>query len=324
MLSGNDIPIIPAYTISNTSFHEVNLPNDLTALAAEALVSAKNDFPVAFTVPPLAFDILVKGCAPEESLILLANATTRSIDVNPHAQVNARAGGVVRHLSDTLINTCPESEKSPLDSLLSNYMDGKDTVVYVRGATSPSSETPDWIVQFMKDIIIPVPFPGHAFDDLIKKFELANVHFNLPDPFASPSSPTSKPRLSATVKALVGLPDEINFPLGVTRVRADASVYYKKNKLGDLDLHRWQKANSTEVAAEGNLPAGLEVQSIVKNAPLNITDDNVFADVIQALVFGGKSLELGVKAQVDVETKTALGQFVIRDLPAEGKVFVKR
>ena len=323
-LSGSDIPIIPTYTISNTTFHEVKLPNDLTGLAAEAIVSAKNDFPVAFTVPPLAFDILVKGCAPKETLILLANATTQSINVNPHAQVNARAGGVVQHLSDTLINACPESAKSPLDSLLANYMNGEDTIVYIRGASSPSSETPQWIVQFMKDVIIPVPFPSHTFDDLIKTFSLSNVRFNLPDPFASPGSPKSKPRLSATVKALVGVPDEIDFPIGVTRVRADASVFYEKKKLGDLDLHRWQKANSTKVEAEGDIPAGLEVQSIVKNAPLNITDDDVFAHVVQALIFGGKSLELAVKAQVDVETKTALGQFVIRDLPAEGKVFVKR
>ena len=230
----------------------------------------------------------------------------------------------MQHLSDTLINACPESEKSPLDSLLAKYINGEDTTVFIRGAASPSAETPKWILQFMKDIVVPVPFPGHAIDDLIKTFTLADVHFNLPDPFAAPSSPDSKPRLSAVVKALVGLPDEIDFPLGVTRVRADASVYYQDKKLGDLDLHRWQKANSTKVDTEGDLPAGLEVQSVVKNAPLNITDNDVFADVVQALVFGGKSLELGVKAKVDVETTTALGQIVIRDLPAEGKVFVKR
>ena len=267
---------------------------------------------------------MVKGCAPKETLIVLANATTRSIHVKPHAEVEAHTKGIVQQLPDTLINACPESEKSPLDTLLATYMDGQDTTVFVKGATHPASDTPEWIVEFMKDIVVPVPFPGHTFHDLIKNFSLADVHFDLPNPLASPGSPMSRPRLSATVKALVSLPNEIDFPLGVTRVRADASVYYKKEKLGDLDLHRWQKAQSHKVAAKGDLPAGLEVQSIVNKAPLNITDDDVFADVVQALVFGGKRLELGVKAQVDVETKTALGQFVIRNLPAEGKVFVNR
>ena len=293
-------------------------------MAAEAIISAQNDFPVAFTVPPLAFDILVKGCAPKETLVLLANATTQSIDVRPQAIVKAHANGIVQQLPDTLINACPGSKKSPLDSLLARYMNGDDSTVYVKGAASPASGTPDWIVEIMKDIIVPVPFPGHTFDDLIKDFALTDVHIDLPDPFASSSSPRSKPRLSATVKALVGLPNEIDFPLGVTRVRADAKVYYKEKKLGDLDLHRWQNANSTKVDAEGDLPAGLEVQSVVKKAPLDITDDAVFTEVVQALIFGGKRLELGVKAQVDVETKTALGQFVIRDLPAEGQVFVNR
>ena len=46
--------------------------------------------------------------------------------------------------------------------------------------------------------------------------------------------------------------------------------------------------------------------------------------MIQALVFGGKGIVLGIKADVDVETETALGKFVVRAIPAEGKVFVKR
>ena len=66
------------------------------------------------------------------------------------------------------------------------------------------------------------------------------------------------------------------------------------------------------------------MDSIVKNAPLNITDDDVFAEVLEALLFGTENVALGVKAQVDVETESALGRFVVRDIPAEGKFYAKR
>ncbi|KAG7004630.1 acetolactate synthase small subunit [Physcia stellaris] len=194
-----------------------------------------------------------------------------------------------------------------MDLLLGNYTSSEETTVY----------TP----KLMEGVVVPPPFPGHTFDDLIRNFFLADVHFGLPSPFAEPDSPEAQPRISAVVKALVGLPKEMNFPIGVGRVRANADVFYKKRKLGDLDLSKWQAANSTLVEAHGEVPNGLAVQSVVEDAPLQITDDDVFADLVEALIFGGRHLVLGVKAKVDVETEVALGKFVIRDIPAEGKAF---
>lgn len=107
-------------------------------------------------------------------------------------------------------------------------------------------------------------------------------------------------------------------------MRADSDVYYKEKKLGELDLSTWQHANSTRTVLPNEDQEGLLVQSIVKDAPLDITDDDAFADMVQALVFRTNPVVLGVKAKVDVETKTVLGKFVVRDIPAKGKVFVKR
>jgi hypothetical protein len=117
----------------------------------------------------------------------------------------------------------------------------------------------------------------------------------------------------------------MNFNISVGRVRADADVFYKGKKLGKLDLHKWQKANSTRLAPESDDDGpSLLVQSNINDAPLDITDDDVFTDVVQALLFGSKSVFLSIKALVDVETETALGAFAIRKIPAEGQVPVKR
>lgn len=244
--------------------------------------------------------------------------------MQPKERVLVNVDGLVRQLPDTLTTTCPNSDSSPLDLLLGDYIHGMETTIYVRGSDPPSSETPPWITDLIKSVVVPVPFPGHSFDNLIKKFTLADVRFGLPDPLAEPDTPDTQPRLSATVKALVGLPKEMNFPIDVARVRANADVFYRGKQLGHLDLHRWQQANSTRLEAHAEEPATLAVESHVKDAPLQITDNDVFTDLIQALVFGGKGVVLGIKADVDVGTETALGKFVIREVPAEGKVFVKR
>lgn len=293
-------------------------------MAADVSLALTNEYPVKFMVPSLGFDILVQGCSPDQPYLRLADATTQEIQVQPKKDVEVHVSGFLQKLPETLLAMCPLTQKSPLDALLGEYIRGDETTVYVRGSSSSSGNAPDWVTALIQSITVPVPFPGKSFDNLIRNFSLADVHFALPDPFAAPDAPEASPRISATVKALVGLPQEMNFPIDVSRVRADADVYYHKKKLGRLDLNKWQKAKTTRIEAHGDIEAGLAVESVVKNAPLNITDDEVFTDVVEALIFGGKPVVLGVKADVDVETETALGKFVVREIPAEGKIFVKR
>ncbi|KAI4115469.1 MAG: hypothetical protein LQ345_003927 [Seirophora villosa] len=322
MFKANQIPVVPKYKIGHLGFSEGER-DGAKGMLANVSLTLKNDYPVDFEIPRFRFDILVPGCLADAGYLALAEATTAETQVSPKSDVDVNVSGFVRELPETLIAACPDTQTSPIDRLLGSYVEGKETLIYVRGSSSPSSGTPRWIIDFMKDVVVPVPFLGHEFKDLIRNFTLADVHFGLPDPFASPDSPQSNPRISAVVKALINLPEEIQFPIDVARVRADADVYYEGRKLGELDLHKWQHANSTRMSIPDEDQEGLLVQSIVKEAPLNITDDDVFADVIQALVFGGTPVVLGVQAQVDVESSTVLGTFVVRDIPAQGKVFVK-
>ena len=321
---GQDLPTMPKYNITKLNFHEVKQPDGERGMAADVSLTLSNEYPLRFMVPPLDFDILVQGCSTDQPYLRIADATTEEIQVQPKKDVEVQVGGFLQQLPESLLATCPQTEKSPLDALLGEYIRGEETTIYVRGSSSPSGNTPDWVTSLIQGVTVPVPFSGKSFDNLIRNFSLADVHFALPNPFANPNEPEASPRLSATVKALVGLPEEMNFPIDVSRVRADADVFYHKKKLGRLDLKKWQKANTTRIEAHDDIEAGLAVQSIVKNAPLKITDDDVFKEVVQDLVFGAKPVKLGVKADVDVETETALGKFVVRDIPAEGKVFVKR
>ena len=293
-------------------------------MAADVSLLVKNEYPIRLNIPPLGCNILVQACSPDLPYISLADAVTEEISVEPSQDVEVQVYGIVRKLPDTLTSACPEIRKSPLDVLVGGYVRGNETTVYVRGSQHPIDDTPGWISDFMKSIVVPVAFQGKTFENLIRNFSLDDVHFGLPDPFARPGSPGSKPRVSAIVKALVGLPDEMNFPISVGHVRADADIFYHGKKLGQLDLSKWQDSKSELIKAHGKTKAGLAVASVVKDAPVDITDDDVFAKIVQAMVFGSKEVVLGVKAAVDVETETILGKLVVRDIPAEGKVFVNR
>jgi hypothetical protein len=109
----------------------------------------------------------------------------------------------------------------------------------------------------------------------------------------------------------------------VTRVRANADVFYKKEKLGVLNLHKWQAAESERIEPKDGEGAAIKIQSRINNAPLNITDEDVFYDVISAL-FLGDGVMLKIQAVVDIEVSTVLGKLVIKGMPAEGVVPVKR
>lgn len=322
--SGSDLPTVPQYNITRLNFRDVPVTTDgHRGMAADVSLSLSNAYPIKLDIPPLGFDILVPNCGADDLYIQLADATTDTIHVEPYSDVTVNVGGVVRELPEPLLQTCPHSNKTPLDLLLGDYIHGNDTTIFVRGSNVPRGDTPDWITQIISSVTLPIPFPGHTFDGLIRNFSLTDTEFSLPDPWAEPGSDEASPQISGNIVVLAGLPKEMNFGINVSRVRAKADVFYKNEKMGELDLHKWQAAKSERVEHGGEAPE-IKIESQIKNAPLNITDDDVFTDVLRALLLGGKTVMLKVEALVDVEVSTVLGKLVIKDLPAVGNVPVKR
>ena len=320
LFANNNIPTMPGYDIKRLNVHDAQG----RGMEADVSLVVENEYPLDFAVPSLGFQVLVENCLKDEPYILVADATTAKLHVLPREDVELNVTGIVRTLPDVLTQDCPGSDKSPLDELLGNYMRGKDNTIYVRGSASPDGDTPDWVSDMISDIVVPVPLPGKTMGHLIKNFSLEDTHFSLPDPFAQPGTPDANPRISAKVRALVALPEEMNFNISANGVRADADVYYKGSKLGNLDLHKWQRANSSRMEGTNNSGPGLLVESLVDEAPIYITNNDVFTDVIQDLMFGGKDIIMQVKADVDVQVETALGEFKVRRIPAKGSVPVKR
>ncbi|KAI0972860.1 hypothetical protein F4678DRAFT_427170 [Xylaria arbuscula] len=320
VFEANKIPAIPKYNITRFNVEDGPLKG---SMLVDMSLSAFNEYPIQLDIPELAFEIMVPGCADKDPFIIVAEASTGEIHVEPLSDVPANVYGVIHELPESLTRACPDSSSSPLDMFLRQYMHGDPATLFVRGSSRPDGETPKWIADILASVTLPVPFPGRTLDGLIRDFSLTDVHFTLPDPFADPNDPDANPKVSGNILVTASLPSEMNFAIDVKNVRATADVIYKTKKMGELNLRKWQHANSTRVEGEGEDGPSLKIESRIIEAPLNITDSDVFADVVQALLFGSKPISLDVKAFVDVKVETSLGELILKEVPAEGKIPVK-
>ncbi|KAI0137397.1 hypothetical protein BJ170DRAFT_605721 [Xylariales sp. AK1849] len=323
VFEANKIPAMPQYNITRLIVKDVPSPGDTKSMVADVSLSAHNDYPVELDIPELAFEIMVPGCDNHDPYIIVADAVTSEVLVKPRTDVGLDVHGLIRELPDSLTRACPNSNASPLDLLLKQYMNGEPATLFVRGSSRPDGSTPRWIADILSSITLPVPFPGRSLDGLIRNFSLTDVHFTMPDPFADKDDPDSNPKVSGNILVTAGLPSEMNFGINVTKVRAFADVFYKTKKLGELNLEKWQNATSTKVEETKGQEATLKIESRINDAPLNVTDSDVLSDVIQTLMFRGKPIRLDIKAAVDVKVETVLGQLILKDVPAEGKIPVK-
>jgi hypothetical protein len=293
-------------------------------IAVEVAVSISNDYALSVVIPPLGFDILLPNCIPTDPHILVADVTTETVNVEPALPAVVDVSGIVRRLPSELTRVCPGKKDSPLDLIISAYLKEHKTVIYVRGGDPPSSSTPAWMVDLLKSVTIPVPVTGHDFGQLIKNFSMTDVHFSLPDPFAEPNSPEAQPNVSAMVKVMVELPEEMNFDVDIPHVRANVDIYYEGDQFGILDLSEWQPSNATRINDPDSTRPLLLVTFEIKDGPIQVTDSDVFSDVVQSILFGSDPIELDLQALVDGELATTLGQFIIHDIPAQGTIDVKR
>lgn len=292
-------------------------------MGADVSIVVMNQFPVQLRVPPVAVDVLVDGCQPSDQLIMLGTAETKELQVEPNTDLHVNVTGHVEELPDSLTEQCPDSLKSPLDSLLGDYMHGNDATVYVSCCKFPDPSTPGWAKDLLQDITVPIPLEGHNMGNTIKNFSMANVDFAFPEGDAEPGTPESNPQISALVKVFINLPDEMNFPLGVKHIKATADVFYHKKKLGVLDIRKWQEAKSRRIDPHGNERALLLVETDIKKAPLEITNGGLLMEIVGEIGTGG-TVKLDLEALVSVEVDTPMGAFAVRDIPAEGVVPIKR
>ena len=306
------------------NIHDVPTIGNKTAIQADVSVSIRNYYPIELTVPSLEFQVLVPNCEPGDVNILVGNVTTGDFKIKARRPITVDATGRLHDFPDELTSICPGKTSSPLDLLVERYIRGVETTIFVSGRDFKSPHAPSWFGDLFSNLTLPVPFTSHGFSRLIKRFSMTKVHFFLPEPLAEPGSPESLPQVSSLVQVAVGLPKEMNFPVNVSRVRSTADIYYEDELLGKIDLRKWQRARASRNESAPASAPELLVEFDVKNAPLEISNEDAFANVVQKLIFRRQPVNLQVKAKVDAQTVSPMGTFAIRDIPANAQIVVNR
>ncbi|KAL1960225.1 hypothetical protein VTO42DRAFT_8768 [Malbranchea cinnamomea] len=320
VLQGQDLPSFSEFNVTKLNLHDVPIAGNKTAVEADVSISLGNDYPIELAIPSLVFQVLVPNCNPGDPNILVGNATTEELEIKPRQPITVDVTGRLHEFPDELTSMCPGRASSPLDSLVERYIRGLETTIYVSGGDFQEPGAPSWLGNLFSNLIMPIPFTSRGFSHLIKRFSMTNVHIYLPESFAEPGSPEARPKVSSLVKVAVGLPKQMNFPINVSRVRSTADVYYKDDPLGKIDLQKWQHARSARNASAPVSAPELLVEFDVKKAPLEITNEDAFTDIVQTLIFYRKPLKLDVRAKVDAQTETPMGTFAIQDIPANAQI----
>ncbi|KAF8418538.1 hypothetical protein EV426DRAFT_568186 [Tirmania nivea] len=307
------LPSLPQYNVTNLEFHEED-----GAVAVSISATVPNPYTFKLNLPSLGFGISLPGC--DKELIPIATAVTPEYLVEPKIDINIAINGIVDNLPDALTTACPGTDRSSMDDFLGSYLHGDNSLVYVRGGGhQKGSEAPKWLSNFLKAITIPASFPGHKHDNMVEDLGLSRVRFELPNSHAKPGTPEAAPKLSAVVDAMVALPKEMNFPIGVKGLKASANLSYHGEKFGEMHMTEWQPALSHLTDDEK-----LAVRAEIFQAPLDITDYEILKTVVQRLVWGGgRGLVLGIDGFTDVKMETTLGNFAVRGIPANGDVTIK-
>ncbi|EFQ98725.1 hypothetical protein MGYG_01743 [Nannizzia gypsea CBS 118893] len=313
----------PDFNITKLDVHERSGPGKSKAIVADVSVAISNRYPVHLTLPPVEFNILVPSCAPDDAYIMVANATTDSVSIEPSEPVTISMHGFAPKVPQELISSCPGTTTSPLDLLISKYIRGLVTTIYVRGGSLVSPAVPQWLQELLNSVTIPFPFTSPGFSRLIKRFSMKNVQFYLPSPFAKPNTPESMPKVSALVQAVVDLPRQLDVPVNVSRVRTNANVFYHDHKLGIIDIKEWQNARVRRVVDDSDGKPTMVVEFDIQKAPLQVTDEDLLSEVLQKMLFERQDIPLRVDAHVDAELQSALGEFIVRDIPSGGNIIVR-
>lgn len=306
-----DVPSLPNFQVNGLNIGETTLPQG-PALSANGSIKLQNAFPVDLKIPPLSFSVLFPGCD-RHDLVVVATAETSRLSVEPSTDIDLDISTIIPNLPASFIAPCPKCQISPVDNFLRSYLHGNYSNVYVRGSDT-LSDAPQWILEFLRGITIPLSFPGHKFDTSINSINPSDIVVRFPDGDSLPGSPESAPRLSASVGLVVRLPEEITFPIAVKSLRSIAHVSYQGRIFATLNFHKWMRATSLLLDDRKQL----QVNAVVDDAPLNVTDYGIFEEIVWKFVFGEQSVQLEITGTADVDVKTNVGEFIMSGITAAG------
>ncbi|KAK9449130.1 uncharacterized protein V1518DRAFT_417239 [Limtongia smithiae] len=323
-LSGASLGKIP-FELSEFKFSQ---NPEVSGIHVLVVASTRNPYPINIDLPGLDWLIEAPACVEREH-VQLATAHSDPMVVLPHEKIDIRVNSQVGSLPAKLMEPCANSDSgaSAMDRYFRQYLSGESIRIFVRGKTSDSVPTnlPSWFLDLLQAVSIPIAVPGRNLengggtDSMVKRYGLSRVKITLPPRSSLPGGggETAYPHISAIVNAVIELPKELDFTIGVDKLRGISDMYYLGDKFGVLAIQEWTTAQSW-YTSEGYI----EVVAEITDLPIEITDQDVFKKIVQKMFFAGE-VNVDMDGTIDVGVDTPVGGFSIRNIPAQGTVALR-
>lgn len=275
-----------------------------SGISATAVLVVGLQLPISAKIPGIQVQLSVEGC--DGTLIPLVLAESLPFEVmSDSSTMTIKAAGECRELPKNALRKCSGSDQmSPIDRAMQTYLAGNETTVYVGGYNHGGSKS--WLQNLLAQVSIPIEVPGSQADQLARDIELSGVKFNLPSIIGG----SGKPKISGRIRGIIDIPSDITVNVEVESVHVLADLIYKKKKFATIESPGWAPASSKFPSEQELL-----VEVLLKDAPVTITNQDVFSSVISTL-FGG-SVFVDVIGTGDVKISTSLGGLEAHRLPIE-------
>lgn len=292
---------IPAYNITSLSARD----SSTTGIYVEAAITVAYQSLLDAVIPSVVLEASIMGC--NGDVIPLAVAENMPFHVSrDSASVSIVGSGHCREIPKPALRKCGDANsQSPLDVLMESYLAGNDTTVFVSGH---STEDRSWLQELLSHVHIPIQIAGNQNEQLARDIELSDVKMNLPSFFGG----GGKPKISGKIRGIIDIPSDIKVDVQVDSVHVLADLLYKGKKFAYLESPGWAPASSRFPKQEELL-----VEVTLKDAPVTITNQDVFSSVVSQLL-GGNVL-VDVLGTGDVKVITSLGKLEAHKLPIEAK-----
>lgn len=294
---------IPAFNLTDVSVQDA----PKAGLVGSARMTFDFQSPIDAAVPSVAMQVSIEGC----DGVLLPLITARNLPIQLDSSVptvEVIGSGQCQVIPAAAFEKCGAhaGAQSPIDTVVQGYLAGNKTRVFVGGAAAVGKSS--WIQDILKDISIPIDIPGGQVDQLARDIELSDVKLNLPSFFGG----GGKPKISGKIQGIIDIPRQVEVSLEVDGVHVLADLLYKRRRFATIETPGWAPAISKFPSKEELL-----VQVILQDAPVTITNQDVFSDVVSALL--GGSILVDVVGNGDVKVNTSLGALEAHSLPIEAK-----
>lgn len=276
-------------------------------VVGQASLEAELQLPISARIPSVQVQVSIEGC--DGDIIPIALAKNLPFEIRRgDARIAVSAVGECREIPPEALKKCSAaSPQSPVDSAMQNFLAGNATTVQISGVNS--TEQDSWLQRLLAQITIPVDIPGSQSDQLARDIQLTDVKFNLPSLIGG----SGKPKISGKVRGTIDIPSDVDVGLKVDSVHVLADLLYKKKKFATIESPGWSPASSKLLSDAKEL----KVEVVLRDAPVTITNQDVFSSVISQLL-GGNTL-VDVIGTGDVKVATALGDLEAHELPIEAE-----